>query len=249
VLDTVQRELRRIAACREVVRGELRTELMRVEASWAGFAMWLSNDTGDVRSRDAWTNRALRLAEEAHYSDMAAFVRSQQSQWAAEELDARRATEFAEDALRIPGTSAQTRALCASWAARGSALTRDASACERRLHDASGLADAADSPAPSWAGDVRIGHVYLRATEARCWPWMQPRKAIPLYESILRTWPHDRMRTGGLHQARLALACAAAGEHDRARAEGRKALAIARSTKSAMVMRELRRLGDVLSAS
>jgi hypothetical protein len=77
---------------------------------------------------------------------------------------------------------------------------------------------------------------------------MQSRTAIPLYESILRTWPHDRMRTGGLHQARLALACAAAGEHDRARAEGRKALAIARSTQSAMVRRELRRLGTALSA-
>ena len=77
---------------------------------------------------------------------------------------------------------------------------------------------------------------------------MQPRRAIPLYENILRAWPHDRMRTGGLRQARLALACAAAGERDRAEAEGRKALAIARSPNSAMVRRELKRLGKTLTA-
>jgi hypothetical protein len=52
-----------------------------------------------------------------------------------------------------------------------------------------------------------------------------------------------------VHRARLALACAAAGEHDRARAEGRKSLAIARTTKSNVAARELRRLGDVLSVN
>jgi hypothetical protein len=50
-------------------------------------------------------------------------------------------------------------------------------------------------------------------------------------------------------QARLALACAGAGEHDRATAEGRKALAIARKTKSSLAARELKRLGQTLGAA
>lgn len=69
-----------------------------------------------------------------------------------------------------------------------------------------------------------------------------------MYEDALREWPRNRTRDGGLHQARLALACAAAGEHDRATAEGRKALAIARTTKSSVAARELRRLGAALAA-
>jgi hypothetical protein len=57
------------------------------------------------------------------------------------------------------------------------------------------------------------------------------------------------LRDGGLHQARLGLACAAAGELDRAEAEGRKALAMQRATKSGIAARELRRLGQTLSAN
>jgi len=65
----------------------------------------------------------------------------------------------------------------------------------------------------------------------------------------LRQWSRERLRDGGIHQARLALACAGAGEHDRARAEGRKALAIARTTRSSRAARELRQLGAVLDAA
>jgi hypothetical protein len=56
------------------------------------------------------------------------------------------------------------------------------------------------------------------------------------------------MRDGGLHQARLALACAACGEHDRARAESSRALAIFKTTRSTTIARELKRLGPKLSA-
>jgi hypothetical protein len=166
-----------------------------------------------------------------------------------QELDARRAIGFAEDGLRVPGTSAQTRALCTSWAALGRALARDRTACERRLEAAHGLVRHDGSPAPSWAGGFPITPVYVHAAEARCWLWLQPSKSVSLYDTLVLEWPRDRMRTSGLHQARLALACAAAGERDRASAEGRKALAIARATKSSLIGRELKRLGETLRAA
>jgi hypothetical protein len=50
-----------------------------------------------------------------------------------------------------------------------------------------------------------------------------------------------------LQRARLALACAKAGELDRAEAEGAKALVIAKRTGSATIKRELKQLGAVLS--
>lgn len=243
VLDTVRHELRLIAEHRQVARGSLRTELLRVEARWTEFAAFLSNDTGDSQQRDAWTERALQLGLAADDPDIVALARMRRGHWAVQELDARQAIAFAEDALRTPGTSAQTRARCALRAAHGHALANDAASCERRLADASKVADArAMSP-----GAVTPSNV--RAHEARCWGWMKPQKAIPLYEAVIREWPRDQMRDGGLHQARLALACAATGEHDRAKAEGRKALAIARMTKSSVAVRELKQLSQALSVS
>jgi transcriptional regulator with XRE-family HTH domain len=242
VLAIVRHELRRIAEHRKVARGELRAELLRVEARWAELAAWLSNDTGDLRRRGAWTDRTLWLAREAGDPDSIALARMRQGQWAIQEHDASRAVAFAEAALAVTGTSAQTRARCALRAAHARALANDATACERHLAVA---AEGADSGVPF----PFVTASGVRANEARCWLWMSPAKAIPLYERALREWPRDRVRDGGLHQARLALACAATGERDRAEAEGRKALAIARSTKSAVAARELHRLREALSAN
>jgi hypothetical protein len=86
------------------------------------------------------------------------------------------------------------------------------------------------------------------AAEARCWVKLRPRKAIGLLEDALRAWPRERTRGRGIHQARLALACAAAGQPDRAADEGITALSIAQVTKSDLTMRELKRLDRKLAA-
>jgi len=249
VLATVRHQVGMLAEHRQFARGELRTELMRVEARWAEFAAWLSEDTGDWRGRVTWTDRALRLAQESDSPDMAALAKKRQSQWAAQDHGARRAIPLVEAALRVPGTSAQTRAVCLRQAAQSYAMVGDTASCQRGLADTYGLVEHADSPAPPWAGEFRCTHGDVRAAEARCWLWMQPSKAIPLYEVVLCDWPRNEMRTGGVHQARLALACAAAGERERAKDEGRKALAITRATGSSVAARELKRLGGVLSTS
>lgn len=238
-------EIKLIAEHRAAARGDLRTALMQVEARWCEFAAWLSNDVGDVRGRDAWTDRAAHLAQTAGYADMAALTRERRAQWAAQALDARRTIAFAEDGLRIRGTSAQTRALCVRQAACGHALGGDTAACERRLAEVEAIMDRADATAPPWTGGL-VDHHLVRSSAARCWLALQPSKAIPLYDDVLRAWPRERVRTGGLQRARLALACAKARELDRARTEGARALAIARSTSSATTMRELSRLSTIL---
>jgi helix-turn-helix protein len=247
VLAAARREIDSITEHRKTARGELRTQLLCVESRWAGFAAWLSNDTGQTRDRDTWMEHARQLAQESGYRDMAAFARQRQSQWSAENRDARQAIVFAEAALRTPGVNDQTRTLCALSAALGYALANDADACERKLNDAYRFVEG-DSPAPPWSGEFSVKSLRLvRANEARCWLWLQPAKAIPLYESALRDWPRDLMRDGAVTQARLAFACASAGEHDRAASEGRKALAIARTTKSSVAARELKQLAQTLA--
>lgn len=51
MLGPARHQIDLIAEHRKVARGELRTQLLRVEACWAGFAAWLSSDTGQVRNR------------------------------------------------------------------------------------------------------------------------------------------------------------------------------------------------------
>ena len=70
-----------------------------------------------------------------------------------------------------------------------------------------------------------------------------------MYEQALREWPRALARDGSVQQARLAVACAAAGDHDRARALGRRALTVARDTRSTVAQRELKRLGAALQAA
>jgi hypothetical protein len=242
VLSTVRCELRLIARHRQIAGGELGMELLAVEARWTEFAAFLANDTGDAPARDAWTSRALRLASQAGDPDVVALTRMRQAQWAVQEGDGQRAVALAERALRVPGTSETTRARVHLRAAHGHALAGDVSACQRHLDAAGQAADDTDLPGAPTAYN-------LQANAARCWLWMQPSKAIPLYESALRDWPRDQMRDGGGHQVRLALACAGAGELDRARAEGRRALAVARKTQSNVVRMELKRLGAALAAA
>jgi hypothetical protein len=68
---------------------------------------------------------------------------------------------------------------------------------------------------------------------------MAPAKAVGLYEEALRDWPCDEVRDRGLHRSRLALACAQAGELDRAKAEGAQPRVMAKQTGSVAAAREL----------
>ncbi|MGH2942909.1 MAG: helix-turn-helix domain-containing protein, partial [Solirubrobacteraceae bacterium] len=81
VRDAVRHELRLIAEHRAAARGQLRVELMRVEACWCEFGSWLAHDCGDRRERDALLHRALHLAREAEYQDMVAWARARLAQW------------------------------------------------------------------------------------------------------------------------------------------------------------------------
>ncbi|MGH2942515.1 MAG: helix-turn-helix domain-containing protein [Solirubrobacteraceae bacterium] len=248
VLDVVRHELDLIAASRQVAGGELQAQLLRVESRWSGFASSLSDDAGNWHLRDAWADRCLRLAREGGYPDMAAYVLMRQSQWS---FDPQRVISIAEQACRLRGPSDRLRGLCALKEARGHALAGDVASCERRLADAYGLLDRAEI-APTTPWDDLGGHdatgPYVLADEARCWLWLQPQRAVGMFEDVLRLWPGDRARGRGIHQAHLARACASAGEPERAAAEGMTAIGVAHATKSDVTKRELKRLDRQLAA-
>jgi len=164
-----------------------------------------------------------------------------QAQWS----DPSHAVRIAESGICTARAGAHTRALCAVRAAHAHAHLGNADATERLLAQAHELA-AKHSAAPPLSVSVALSEHVVRCWRARCWAALAPAKAVALYDSVLRDWPRHRTRDGGLYLARLARACADAGELDRARAEGRKALAIARATKSTVAARELKRLSASL---
>jgi transcriptional regulator with XRE-family HTH domain len=241
VLGAVRRELRLIAEYREIARGELRTELMSVEGRWVVYAAWLCEDTGDRRGRTALLERALCLAREADHPDLIAWTRARQAQW----TDAARAIRLAQAGLRTPRADAHTRALCTVRAAHGHAQIGNVQATKRMLAQAYMLA-AQDSAPPPLSASIPLAEHVVRCWEARCWAVLSPARGVALLDDLLRDWPRGRTRDGGLYLARLANACAAAGQPDRARAEGAKALTVARTTRSSVAARELTQLTAAL---
>jgi hypothetical protein len=244
VIGVVRRELRVIADHRAAARGELRTALMRVEACWSEFGSWLAHDCGDERSRDALLDRALHLAREADYSDMLAWARARQAQWSGVP---QRAIRLAEDGLRTPLAGAHTRAMCTTRAAYAHARNGDSQATARALAAAEHLASMESPPLPP--PDDGLTDLLIRRWEARCWAALDPAKGVVLYDAILRDQPRAWVREQGLYLAYVARASAAAGELDRAKADGARALAIFRQTRSATAERELKRLVAVLRAA
>ncbi|MDX6704792.1 MAG: hypothetical protein QOI48_638 [Solirubrobacteraceae bacterium] len=111
VLGIVRRELQVIDGDRQAARGDLRSDLMRVEARWTIYAAWLCEDTGDRRGRAALLERAVQLAREADHPDLMAWARARQAQW----TDPPRAIRLAEAALRTR-VLARTHARCAPYA-------------------------------------------------------------------------------------------------------------------------------------
>lgn len=247
VLATVGHQIAMIAEYRQVARGELRTQLLREESRWAWFASWLAHDAGDARLCDYWADRAVRLARETDHQDMIAWMLTNRSQWAASHEDPRQAVALAEAAARTRGVSTYLCALSALRVAHGHALAGDARSCERSIADAHRLLDRRDGSDGGLGGHA-VTPPYVMADEARCWLRLRPRTAIAMLEDALRLWPRESTRGRGIHQARLAVACANADEPERAAAAGIEALDVARSTRSNIVARQLKRLDDQLAA-
>jgi tetratricopeptide (TPR) repeat protein len=252
VVGAVRRELATTSRERQVARGTLRTELLRVEARWAEFAGWLSDDGGDAQAGDYWLDRAITMSQESGDRLMTSYILMRQSQRASERGHAQRTVALAQAAQRPRTLTVAVRALGAVREAEGHALTANAAACQSKLDEAHRLLDdrrdeTVEEPFDS-LGTHYMTHTYVTVHEAQCWTWLDRHdEAAATLSGALTSWPAALHRDAGLHRARLARACAADGEPDRAAHDGIAALEIACSTKSARIMSELGTLDRELS--
>lgn len=255
LLGTVQHELGIIDKYREVAGGEMSSRLLCVEARWSGLASWLGHDAGSPRIGDYWADRAVRLAQEASYQDMVAWMLMRQSlmhqrQRDRERPDPKQAIAFAQAAGHTSGVSDQIRAICALREAQAHALANDVASSERSLLDAHGILERLgtdDNSTQHALGRNGVTRPYVLAAEARCWLQLRPSRAITMLEAALHLWPRGHVCGRSVHQARLGRACAGVNEPERAAAEGIKALDVVRSAKSDVAVWELKQLGRDLS--
>jgi transcriptional regulator with XRE-family HTH domain len=251
VFSIARRGIGIIGRHRQAARGWVRTDLMRVESRWEMLVAWLEDDAGDPKAA-ASMDRARALATEADDELMVAYVLVRQSERASRLGKPRQAVGLAQAARRQRSMTPEVRALAALYEALGHARGGETAACQADLWAAYEIVDQQPDGGVIDSGFEGLGRHYatritVLAGESRCWRWLgQPRKAVDAAEGALACWPVIRRRGRGLQRAGLAVACAAAGEPDRAAREGLHAFRVARATGSERTMHELARLDERL---
>jgi transcriptional regulator with XRE-family HTH domain len=233
-----------------IASGEGRAELLTVGARYAEFTGWLHQDAGDPQAAAYWSDRAMGWAQAADNDLMVSYVLMRKSNQASSLGDTPRTLGLARAALRGQDRlSPRARALALRQAARGHALSGDATGCARAL-------DAAreQAAAPEDYGEedhTLTGYctpAFIEMEAADCAMLLgQPDQAVVTFKHGLATLPAEYQRDRAVNLARLAVAYAASREPEVACAVAQEAAAIVGSTWSARAVTELRRLPTLLS--
>jgi hypothetical protein len=216
--------------------GSARDNLMSLQATYAEFAGWLSDDLGDRKVGEYWTDRALEWAHEADNELIVVYVLMRKAQRAVEANDPAATISLAQAAQRRGAITPRVRASAAQFEAQGHALRHDHGAFRDAIDRAGGLVVAAPAATTGdWAPWCTPG--YVDVYEAAGWMRLgEPVRAATVYEKALNDWSVEFQRDEGIHAGRLARAHAAsathldrqAGDHPEQAAEyGRAALRVA----------------------
>lgn len=228
-------------------KGEARELLMRLQAAYAEFGSWLSDELGDRKIGQYWIDRALEWSHEAADDLAVGYILARKAQRAIEENEPSAAISLARAARRCRDITDRVRAAAWQYEALGHASTGDAAEFNAAIEHAheltSSLPPANDD---DWAAWCTPGYVTMH--EAGGWMRLgNPKRAVTAYEHGLKDWPHEFVRDEGVYYGRLAHAQAVAGNADGMQQAGRKALDIAARTGSARILAELRPLPSVLT--
>lgn len=236
-----------IDVLRRSARGEQRRELLGIAATYAEFVGWLHDELGDPRGAIQWTARALEQGQAADNRDVVSYSYVRMSQLAEADGDADRVVGLARAARREQDLSPVVRALALRQEARGLAGAGDEASCMDRLDEARAEFERVE---PRTDDEYRIGYCATaqQFDMERAASWLalgKPNRAIEVYQDVQdRVWRQLCTWEQGVHTAKLAHAHAMAGEREHAAVLAYEALDNARSSRSALVVRELGRLGS-----
>lgn len=220
-------------------KGATRESVKRVQAAYAEFGGWLSDELGDRRAGQYWTDRSLEWALEADDEPTVGYILARKAQRAIEVSDARSAISLACAAQRRGALPPRVRAAALQYEAIGHAASGEVDEFRASIDQARELVEsAAASSEVDWAFWCTPGYVTMY--EAAGWEKLRDfARAVAAYERGLDGWPNEFRRDEGVYRARLACAYAGDGNPEIAVNVGRKALDIAARTGSARILAEL----------
>ena len=229
---------------RRLATGPLRQRLLGLQALYAEFYGWLHEETGNLRSANRWTTRALQQGQAADDRDIVAYAYIRLSQLAEADDDPDQVIGLARAALREQGINQRVRALALQQQALGYAEAGNERAWRALVDDAIALVTDAEA---TNGDEYEIGRWFdiehLRSQEAASLLRLgHVSDAIVHYEVIRPRWSHVCLWQQGVHMAKLALAHAVHGDFEQAAAVGQEALVLAQRSESALVTGELRKL-------
>lgn len=229
---------------RRIATGTLRQQLLGLQALYAEFYGWLHEETGNLRSANRWTTRALQQGQAADDRNIVAYAYVRLSQLADIEDDPDQVVGLARAALREQGINQRVRALALQQQALGYAESGNERAWQALVDDAVPLLEDAEATNND---EYEIGRWFdiehLRSQQAASLLRLgHVSEAIVHYELIRPRWSHVCLWQQGVHMAKLAVAHAVGGDFEQAAAVGEEALRLARRSESALVTRELRKL-------
>ncbi|MDX8055747.1 helix-turn-helix transcriptional regulator [Lentzea sp. BCCO 10_0798] len=247
LLPVITAHVSTVNSLRRQVTGKAMDELLAIEAGYAEFAGWLSHDSGDLYSATRWYNHAYEMADAAGDERMCAFVLTRRAVQSIGEGDAHYGAKLARMAQRDKSVrTARVRALAAQTEAIGHAISGNHGETDRALDSAVLLTDLGNSILPD--GDPSVGRycepgLYLKITNAKCQLELgRAESAVSAFRDVLRSLPSNYHRDRGNYLARLAQACALAGEPVDACIAIEESLGIALATGSTRTFADLEKI-------
>ncbi|MFJ8963661.1 hypothetical protein ACIRG5_30155 [Lentzea sp. NPDC102401] len=247
LLPVITAHVSTVNSLRRQVSGKAMDELLAIEAGYAEFAGWLSHDSGDLSNATRWYNHAYEMANAAGDERMCAFVLTRRAVQSIGEGDAYYGAKLAVMAQRDDSVrTARVRALAAQTEAIGHAISGNHSDTDRALDSALLLTELGNTVLPD--GDPSVGRycepgLYLKITNAKCQLELgRAESAVSAFRDVLDSLPTSYHRDRGNYLARLAQACALAGEPADACIAIEESLGIALATGSTRTLADLERI-------
>ena len=226
---------------------------LRLLAQYGEFAGWLHQDAGNSAAAMLWCDRASQWAQAVGDYQMVAYVLVRRSNIALLDDDAVNVIDLAAAARKVPGPiSPKLHALAGQQEARGWALAGESDHFRYELDTAANLlrdnAEDIDETAP-----VYLRHYDLDTLEEQSASGYRAcghaETAVTILERKLAATPDHLHRDQGHQLAKLANTVLATSQSDPERAItlGLRCIAIAKSTGSARIAKELRTLNKTLT--
>ncbi|WP_327590090.1 helix-turn-helix transcriptional regulator [Nonomuraea sp. NBC_00507] len=245
-IPTVESQIDAIRQLRLSYRGSDASELLYIQTQYAELCGWLYQDTGDFRSAQFWTDRALEWSYAAGVPDLTTFILARKSQLAGDMRDGVTAIDLATAAARQARPDTRLGAIAATNGAYGYALIGDNRNAHQMLDLAHDLISNQDmDPAFSWGS--WMDDAYIEIHRARSlYTVGQYTEAAEGFRTAIENLPAMYHRDRGVYLARESLAYVGAHEPEQAASTGLQALGIGQATGSARIITELTKLDGQL---